>query len=83
MIGQGISLAGATMILFAYAAHQAGRLDRNGVPYLALNLIGSAILTVFAVQARQAGLIALEGAWAIVSLVPLIGKILRTTGWRA
>ena len=77
MIGQGISLVGAAMILFAYAAQQNGRLDRDGAPYLALNLVGSLILTVFAVRARQAGLIALEGAWAVVSLLPLARRLAR------
>ena len=75
MIGQGISLAGAGMILFAYVAHLNGRLARDGVPYLALNLAGSLILTYFAAQARQAGLVALEGAWAVVSLVPLARRL--------
>ena len=75
MIGQGISLVGAAMILVAYAAQQNGRLDRGGVSYLALNLAGSLILTFFAVQARQAGLIALEGAWAVVSIVPLARRL--------
>jgi hypothetical protein len=77
MIGQGISLVGAAMILFAYAAHLNGRLARDGVPYLAMNLAGSLILTYFAAQARQAGLVALEGTWAVISLVPLVKRLVR------
>ena len=34
--------------------------------YLALNLVGSAILAVLAVSASQWGSVLLEGVWAIV-----------------
>lgn len=71
MIGQIISLAGAGMILAAFAAQQAGRLRPEDAAYLVLNLAGSAILTYFAVEARNLGLIVLEGAWAVITLVSL------------
>ena len=41
---------------------------RPTAPYLVLNFAGSAILTYFAVQAGNFGLIALEGSWAVISL---------------
>jgi len=68
MIGQLVSLLGAAMILAAFAAQQAGRLNPTDVGYLVLNAVGSAILTYFAVQAGNFGLIALEGSWAVISL---------------
>jgi hypothetical protein len=76
MIGQIVSLIGAAMILAAFGAQQAGRLRPEARAYLALNLLGSAILTYFAVQARNLGLIALEGSWALISLASL-GKAFR------
>jgi hypothetical protein len=79
MIGQAVSLLGAAMILAAFAAQQARRLSSDGPLYLALNFAGSAILTYFAVASRSSGLIALEGSWAIVSLVSLV----RAAGRRA
>ena len=71
MIGQAVSLLGAGMILFAYAAQQLGRLDRDSPLYLGLNLAGSCILTVVAIRTGSLGLTAMEGAWAAISLAAL------------
>lgn len=68
MIGQIVSLVGAAMILAAFASQQAGKLRPSDAAYLVLNFAGSAILTYFAVQAGNFGLIALEGSWAVISL---------------
>jgi uncharacterized membrane protein HdeD (DUF308 family) len=72
MVGQIVSLIGAAMILAAFGAQQAGRLRPEALVYLLLNLVGSAILTYFAVEARNLGLIALEGSWAVISLVSIV-----------
>jgi hypothetical protein len=74
VIAQAISLVGAGMILAAFAANQAGKLGREDLSYLLLNLVGSMILTYFAWQARNAGLTALEGAWALISLFSLLKR---------
>jgi hypothetical protein len=77
MIGQAISLAGAAMILAAFAAQQAGRMKSGDLSYLALNFGGSASLAYFAIEARNLGLIALEGSWAVISLWSLARALLR------
>ena len=79
MIGQIVSLLGAAMILAAFAAQQAKKLPSDGPAYLALNFAGSAILTYSAVEAGSWGLIALEGSWAVISLVSL-GKAVGRAG---
>ena len=68
MIGQIVSLVGAALILAAFAAQQAGRWQSADRGYLVFNFVGSAILAYFAVRAGNLGLIALEGAWAVISL---------------
>jgi hypothetical protein len=73
-----IQVAGAIAILSAFALSQAGRMDTNSSRYLALNLVGSAILAVQAALARELGFLLLEGIWAIVS----IAGILRLLGSR-
>ena len=74
MIGQAVSLIGAAMILAAFGAQQAGKLGREDLAYLLLNLLGSVILTYFAYEAKNAGLIALEGSWALISLISLLKR---------
>jgi drug/metabolite transporter (DMT)-like permease len=75
MIEQLISLAGALMILGAYAAQQFQKLNSDSVLYLILNLVGAAILAVIAIRLRQLGLTVVESAWSLVSLVMLLRKI--------
>ena len=79
MIGQVVSLLGAAMILAAFAAQQARKLSSDGAAYLALNFAGSAILTYFAIASKSSGLIALEGSWAVISLVSLVKGMTRRT----
>jgi hypothetical protein len=62
-----IQIAGAVLILAAYAGTQFGRMDPHSRIYLGLNLIGSAVLAVLAAIDAQAGFLLLEGVWALVS----------------
>jgi hypothetical protein len=67
-----LSLAGATLVLVAYAGSQMGRMDPKGWVYLVLNLAGGGILTFFAVRARDPGLMLMEGSWVVISLAGLL-----------
>ena len=67
-----ISLAGAALILAAYAAHQAGRMSRETAAYHMINAGGGALLLVAAVATWQIGFIVLEGAWTVISLAALL-----------
>jgi len=62
-----IQIVGALLILAAFAAVQFDRMRPDSRLYLALNLVGSAILFVLAIIAEQWGFVLLEGVWAIVS----------------
>jgi hypothetical protein len=66
-VDQVIQIAGALLILAAFAGVQFDRMRPETRLYLGLNLAGSAILAVLAVLASQWGFVLLEGVWAIVS----------------
>lgn len=68
-----VEVAGALLILGAFALNQFAGLDRHGAPYLALNLAGGTILAVAAAQHGQVGFLLLQVVWALVALWGLIG----------
>ncbi|MDQ3227332.1 MAG: hypothetical protein M3Q50_11960 [Chloroflexota bacterium] len=70
-------VAGAVVILAAFALNQFRGLDRHGAPYLLLNLIGAAMLSVIAVVHRQWGFFLLQAVWGIVALWGLLALIRR------
>lgn len=70
-----VSLVGSLLILGAYAAHQAGRVDASGIGYSLANAAGSGILTVVAVVEEQWGFLLLEVAWCAVSAVAVARRL--------
>lgn len=68
-------LIGAALLLLAYALSQTGRLKGDSVPYLALNLLGAALLAYDAVRAMQWGFIILECAWCVFTLPNLVRAV--------
>ncbi len=69
---QAVSVAGAVMVLIAYATLQRGILTREDRWFNLLNFVGAALLGWIAVVDRRWGFILLEVAWALLSLPPLL-----------
>lgn len=67
-----VQVAGALLILAAFAAAQFGWLGTSSRLYLVLNLIGSVVLSVLAWYEEQWGFLLLESVWAIVSAWGLV-----------
>jgi hypothetical protein len=75
MLIQVLSMFGAVLMLGAYVALQLKRLTTDSLAYQVLNFVGATLLTIAAVTVRQAGLIAIEGAWAVISLAAMVRVI--------
>jgi hypothetical protein len=78
-MGQAIQLAGAIIILTAYAAGLTGRWSTDALPYLVLNLVGSVILAVIAAITSNWGFLLMEGVWSIVTAWQLIKRPARNS----
>jgi hypothetical protein len=74
-MGQIVQIVGSLLVLAGFMLAQRGVLDPKSRIYLVLNLVGSAILAVDAALGRQWGFLLLEGVWAIVSAVALVGVL--------
>jgi hypothetical protein len=67
-----LSFIAALLILIAYVAHQARRMDSRRSPYNLLNAAGSGVLAWAALHPLQWGFLVLEGTWCVVSIAALI-----------
>jgi hypothetical protein len=72
---QVLQIAGALLILAAFAGAQFQMLNPKSYVYLALNLIGSSLLAAIAWEGQQWGFLLLEGVWALVSLWSLVARV--------
>ncbi|WP_410011395.1 CBU_0592 family membrane protein [Streptomyces nigrescens] len=72
-------LCGSLFVLSSFLAAQAGRLSPGSTTYLALNLAGSSILAIVALDQHSWGFLLLEGVWAAVSAAALV-PVFRSRG---
>ena len=72
MLFQVLSVVGALMVLVAYALIQSGIWRELDAGYLALNIIGSLLLGVVAIEDQRAGFILLEFAWAALGFIGVV-----------
>jgi len=77
-LAQAIQIAGALLILVAYALGQLNALDPRGRPFLLLNLVGALVLAASAYGAGQWGFLVLNAAWAVASAASLVRASVRT-----
>jgi hypothetical protein len=69
-----IGFIGVSILLVAYFLNLANKINKNGLAYIILNLLGSVIACVASVLLHYWPFIILEGAWAIVSFSALINN---------
>jgi hypothetical protein len=74
-VTQLVQILGSLMILAAFVAAQREALSPDSRAYLALNLVGSAVLAVLAAHEHQWGFLLLESCWALVSGSGLLQRL--------
>lgn len=67
-----IGFTGVAILLIAFALNAAGKISRDHIAYILMNLIGAGIACLASVLINYWPFIILEGAWALVSLVAMI-----------
>jgi len=72
VMDQVVQIVGSLLILIAFLCAQRGLLTPSSRVYLALNLVGSGVLSVIAAGQMQYGFLMLEGVWAVVSAMGLL-----------
>ena len=72
-MGQTIQMIGAVIVLSGFIANQRFGLSSDSMWFLLANFVGTAILAVVAGVNGDLGFLLLEGVWAIVSFVGLVG----------
>jgi hypothetical protein len=73
-----LQFVGALGILVPFALFQKGVLSQHAYVYLALNLLGSGVLTAVAYLDRQWGFVILQGVWTVASALSVARKALTT-----
>jgi len=67
-----IGFTGVALMLIAYLLNLVGRLSKDGLTYLLLNIIGGALSCMASVLIRYLPFVVLESVWTVVSLAALI-----------
>lgn len=75
MLFRVLSVVGALMVLTAYALIQSGIWRELDAGYLALNIIGSPLLGIVAVEDQRVEFILLEIAWAGLGLIGMVRAV--------
>lgn len=66
-----IGTIGVTILLVAFFLNLIGWLDKNGWPYLTMNVVGAGIACIASVLLHYWPFIILEGCWTLVSAIGL------------
>lgn len=66
---------GVTLLLVAFFLNLVGRIPKEGVAYLLLNVVGAGMACLASVMLRYWPFIVLEGCWTLVSVVGLAAAL--------
>ena len=69
-----IGFVGVFQILLAFTLNISGRLDKNSLTFILLNLFGGILACFASILMKYIPFIILEGVWSIVSLIALLKR---------
>jgi hypothetical protein len=75
-----VGSVGFVVLLSAFSLNLAGRLDRSGPTYSALNVLGAGVLAWYATQKDAPVLAALEAIWSAIAVITLALALRRRRG---
>ena len=67
-----IGFTGVAILLLAFLLNLAGKLSKDGLPYILLNITGAGLACIASWLINYLPFVILEGVWALVSVVALI-----------
>ena len=67
-----IGFTGVLILLLAYLLNLAGKMSKDGLLYIALNIVGAALACLASWLIHYLPFVLLEGTWTLVSLGALI-----------
>ncbi len=70
-----IGFAGVLILLIAYLLNLAGKLSKDGLPYILMNIIGAGLACAASYLIHYIPFVVLEGTWTVVSLAALVNYI--------
>jgi hypothetical protein len=67
-----IGFIGVFLLLLAYLMNLAGKISKDTLPYIVLNIVGAGMATLASWLINYMPFVVLEGTWTLVSLAALI-----------
>ncbi len=74
-----IGFAGVFTLLVAFLLNLSGKISRDGLPYILMNIIGAGVACLASWLIHYLPFVILEGTWTVVSLFALIKYFLKKT----
>ena len=67
-----IGFAGVLILLIAFLLNLTGKILKDGLPYILMNIIGAGLACIASYLINYLPFVILEGTWTVVSLFALI-----------
>lgn len=76
-VNDAIGFIGVSLLLIAFLLNLAGKLHKDSLLYILLNLIGAGMACLASLLINYLPFVILEGTWTLVSIVALVNFIIR------